>query len=207
VNKIFALIDKWINKIPEHVKDLIQKGSYGAFALLALLAIMYGITEGEKGAKPSGMPIAGKTNDLFYLDELKEENRKKQRLIEDVEIDPGSFSSQKKILFEKMGKETEGHLMGERDSLIEEINPMREKSESALYLNEEPLFPDNKPKESLVIQEEISEFLIAPYKDDKNLNKSDEKINNTNNNNSFQDKIINPQNYKKNKEKDLSFIE
>ncbi|MDH5720033.1 MAG: hypothetical protein OEZ13_05345 [Spirochaetia bacterium] len=155
MNKVLATIDKYIDKIPEHIRDIVKKGYFAVLALGAVIAVLYGISAGEKGAKPSGMPLAKEAKDLFYLDQLREENLKRMNLVEDIEVDPLLFPSRaKETPYMTIGRDTMGHIMGEQDSLLKNPDNLRKKETPAGYLDEVPLFLERVPKESMLIEDD-----------------------------------------------------
>lgn len=117
MNKWLNKIDELLEKIPVHIRDIIQKISFAVAALLLLVGVAIGITQGVNDAVPAGVPLAESNKDLFYLDELRKENAEKTALIEDVEVDPLEFKSnrgQGSPEFESMAKDTMNHLIGEK---------------------------------------------------------------------------------------------
>jgi len=81
-------IDRLIEKIPPHIRDIIQKASLAFAALIALLVVIAGINKGLRDAKPKGFQAIQSNRDIFYLQEMREEYAKKRKLVEDVEVDP-----------------------------------------------------------------------------------------------------------------------
>ena len=121
MNQLFKKIDELIEKIPLDIRDIIQKMSIAIVALIGLIGVISAIIQGTKDAKPSGFQIVEESNDLFYLDQLKQENRKRIHLIEDVEHDIESLTEKNlkyKKLYKRMGRDTLDHLRGEKDELM-----------------------------------------------------------------------------------------
>ena len=181
MDKILAKIDQYIEKIPEHIRDIIKKGYLAFLGLGAVIAVLYGISEGEKDAKPAGMPLASEVKDLFYLDQLRHENLNRMKLVEDIEVDPMHFpSNQREIGYMPMGKDTLGHLMGEKDSVLESDEKLRLKDPSAEYLDEVPIFNKSVPKDTMLIHEsETKEWSYLEEKlKEKDSKKKEDKLDN-----------------------------
>lgn len=148
MDKILAKIDSIIEKIPIHIRDLIQKAFLAIVALVALLGIVYGIRKGIENARPGGAELFSKNKDLFYIDGLREENKKKNHLVEDVEVYQDLFESKDERIhptFRRLGKETEDRMIGEREEFIKNKDPLRKKSDT-LFMDDtkkdEPVLPD-----------------------------------------------------------------
>ncbi len=120
--KIIEKIDELIERIPGHIRDLIQKGAFALIAMLALLTIVLGIQWGMGDAEPGGMQLAKDNRDLFYLQQIREENQRKRQLVEDVEIDPLEFPSNQQRQYREM--------VPEKKNLLEEDNQMLRQQES-----------------------------------------------------------------------------
>ena len=148
-------IDRLIERIPPHIRDIIQKASLAFAALVALLVIIAGINKGLSDAKPKGFKLVEHNRDLFYLQEMREEYAKKRKLVEDVEVDPLQFPSRQKAQddtkFAAMGRDTMGHLMGEKEEMLKHEDVMRPKEKSPGYLGDNyqipRLAPDKKATE------------------------------------------------------------
>ncbi len=135
MNKWLKQIDRLIEKIPFYIKSLIQKMAIAIFALGCLVAVIMGIVKGIEDAKVSGFQSVEKSDDLFYLEKLREENKKQRKLVEDIEYD--SFSeTEKKLLYRKPKQNIKGHLQGEKDSFLLPDDPLRTKNEFPI-INEE----------------------------------------------------------------------
>ena len=144
MNEIFKKIDDFIDQIPEDIKDLIQKAAIALGAILALAGILSAIIRGIKDAEPAGFQLVEDSNDLFYLEQLREENEKKRRLIEDVEYDISVLTENKlqnKKLYQPMAQGTLDHLRGERSEKEEFLlpeNELRTRRAAPGFLTEEP---------------------------------------------------------------------
>lgn len=142
-------IDRLIERIPPHIRDIIQKASMAFAALLALLVIIAGINKGLSDAKPKGFRLVERNRDLFYLQEMREEYAKKRKLVEDVEVDPLQFPSRQKAQdetkFAAMGRDTMGHLMGEKEDMLKHEDTMRPKEKSPGYLGDSYQIPRITP--------------------------------------------------------------
>ena len=139
MNKILAKIDSLIDKIPIHIRDLIQKGFYSIVALAALIAIIVGIKKGMDNAKPGGIQLFGKNKDMFYIQRLREENSKKNKLIEDIDVYDDLFESRDERLhptFHRLGRDTDDRLIGEREEFIKN-DPLRKKQRDFLIEEKE----------------------------------------------------------------------
>ena len=147
-------IDRAIEKIPPHIRDIIQKASLAFAALCALLAIIAGINKGLADAKPVGFKAVQSNRDIFYLQEMREEYAKKRRLVEDVEVDPLDFPSRQKVAdntnFVPMGRDTMGHLMGEKDDMLKHEDVMRPKEKSPGYLGDSYQIPRVAPDKKAI---------------------------------------------------------
>lgn len=149
LSSIIPGIDRLIEKIPPHIRDIIQKASLAFAALVALLVIIAGINKGLRDAKPAGFKLAERNRDLFYLQEMREEYAKKRKLVEDVEVDPLQFPSRQKVedatKFAAMGRDTMGHLMGEKDEMLKHDDALRPKEKSPGYLGDSYQIPRLAP--------------------------------------------------------------
>ena len=165
---IIPSIDRLIERIPPHIRDIIQKASLAFAALVALLVIISGINKGLRDAKPQGFKLVERNRDLFYLQEMREEYAKKRKLVEDVEVDPLQFPSRQKAQddtkFVPMGRDTMGHLMGEKDDMLKHEDVMRPKEKSPGYLGDSYQIPRMAPDkkaiddgDSLLTKERIAE--------------------------------------------------
>lgn len=121
-------IDSFIEKTPPHLQDLIKKSFLTLVALIGIIGVFMAIRSGTEDAIPAGMQVAADSRDLFYIRELTEENTRRRKLIEDVETDPLQFPSVRESIqkekYRQMGKERSGHLMGERDEMLEKDFPI-----------------------------------------------------------------------------------
>lgn len=148
-SNIIPGIDRLIERIPPHIRDIIQKASLAFAALVALLVIIAGMNKGLRDAKPAGFRLVEKNRDLFYLQEMREEYAKKRRLVEDVEVDPLQFPSRQKAAddtkFAAMGRDTMGHLMGEKEEMLKHEDVMRPKEKSPGYLGDSYQIPRVTP--------------------------------------------------------------
>jgi len=155
LSKIIPTIDGLIEKIPPHIRDIIQKASIAFGALLALIAIIMGVNRGLTSAKPAGYQLAGNSRDLFYLQEMREEYAKKRKLVEDIEADPMDFPSRQKqndsAPYHTMGRDRLDHLAGEKDEMLKHNDPMRPQEKAPGYLGDsftlQRLTPDKKTLE------------------------------------------------------------
>lgn len=174
--------EELIEKIPAHIRDIIQKGSLAALAFLGLVAIIVGIQMGFSDAKPSGMQLAGSDRDLFYMEQLRIENRKKLKLIEDIEVDPMIFPSNRDANFNQLGKDTYGHFIGEKDSfnLNNNEDKIRMNTKSPGLLDDEVKFDRygrNKHRtESLSVQDDDLLKLEEAQRREKQIETGSEKL-------------------------------
>lgn len=147
-------IDRAIERIPPHIRDIIQKASLAFAALCALLVIIAGINKGLSEANPVGFKAVQSNRDIFYLQEMREEYAKKRKLVEDVEVDPLDFPSRQKAAdntnFVPMGRDTMGHLMGEKDDMLKHEDVMRPKEKSPGYLGDSYQIPRVAPDKKAI---------------------------------------------------------
>lgn len=161
MDKILAQIDKLIEKIPIHFRDLIQKAFFMLIALAALIAIIMGIQKGIENATPGGAKIFQKNEDFFYIDKLKEENKKKNRLIEDVEVYKDLFESRDERLhptFRVLGKDTADRLIGEKEEFIKKPDSLRKKEDNFLIDEDKEMEYEKKVPDDLMQKEESQEL-------------------------------------------------
>lgn len=154
LGNIIPGIDRLIERIPPHIRDIIQKASLAFAALVALLVIIAGINKGLSDAKPKGFKLVEHNRDLFYLQEMREEYAKKRKLVEDVEVDPLQFPSRQKAAddtkFAAMGRDTMGHLMGEKEEMLKHEDVMRPKEKSPGYLGDSYQIPRVTPDKKAI---------------------------------------------------------
>ncbi len=186
MNKFLALVDKVIDKIPLHIRDLIQKASMAIAALGVLFAIIYGIKRGLEDAIPGGVQLYENTEDLFYIQRLREENMKREQLIEDVEIDtPGAANIDKRIHpdFQQMGRDTQNRIMGESQEMLRKSTPFEAESPNR-YLDEtkepQPIMPGlpqrGDGEKTLPLMDENSEHEIEPREAPSYTNEKEEGV-------------------------------
>ena len=144
MNRFFQKIDGLIEKIPAHIKDIIQKGAIATGAIGALFSITLAVIQGIKDADRGGFQIVEKSDDLFYLNRLKEENSKKVELIEDIDHDIMSLI-EKNIEgmnnYRPLARDTLDHLIGEKDDLLLNKNKLREQNTVPSFINDELVLP------------------------------------------------------------------
>jgi hypothetical protein len=171
---IIPTIDKLIERIPPHIRDIIQKASIAFAALIALLVIISGINKGLREAQPAGYRLVERNRDLFYLQEMREEYAKKRQLVEDVEVDPMQFPSRQQAAddtrFVTMGRETMGHLMGEKDEMLRSEDALRPKEKSPGYLGDSYTIPRLTPDKKTIEDDE------APLAKEKIGSRPPEKV-------------------------------
>lgn len=158
LGNIIPTIDRLIERIPPHIRDIIQKAALAFAALIALLVIIAGINKGLRDAKPQGFKLVEHNRDLFYLQEMREEYAKKRKLVEDVDVDPLDFPSRQKVQeetkFQAMGRDTMGHLMGEKEELLKHEDVMRPKEKSPGYLGDSYQVPRLAPDKKTIEDDE-----------------------------------------------------
>ncbi len=140
MNQFFKKIDYFIDQISADVKDLIQKAAIALGAILALVGILSAIIQGVQDAKPGGFQVAGESNDLFYLGQIREENSKRLTLIEDVEFDIESLTGNQlknENFHRPISRDTIDHLKGESDDFISPANELRSQRNVPGLINEE----------------------------------------------------------------------
>ncbi len=155
---VIPTLDKLIERIPPHIRDIIQKASIAFAALIALLVIISGINKGLREAQPAGYKLVERNRDLFYLQEMREEYAKKRQLVEDIEVDPLQFPSRQQAAddtrFVTMGRETMGHLMGEKDEMLKSEDALRPKEKSPGYLGDSYTIPRLTPDKKTIEDDE-----------------------------------------------------
>ena len=147
MNKFLAIFDKLIDKIPVHIQDIIQKGFIAIGALALLIAMIYGIQRGFEDAIPGGAKIHETTQDLFYTEQLREENMKNTPLIEDVELDRRDFQGTDERIdpdFTQMGRDVSDRMMGEKDEMLKKETPFESTNEIP-YLDSDAESPKSLP--------------------------------------------------------------
>ena len=108
LNRFLKKADELIEKIPLHIRDLLQKISLALAALLAIIGIFLGYKYGTEAASPGGEQLAGKTRDLFADELLKEERAEATQFIEDIEVSPTEFQDFEKTMTERMSPQDLG---------------------------------------------------------------------------------------------------
>jgi len=140
MKKVLEIIDKLIDNIPMHIRDIIQKSMIMLVALVGLFAITIAVKKGISDAKPGGVQLFQTSRDVFYTDELTIENDNKIQLIEDVDIGDDAFIKPDARVhpdFKSMGESKGNRLMGDSDTLIKRDSILRSKSERFLDSDEE----------------------------------------------------------------------
>jgi len=181
MDKILAKIDALIDKIPIHIRDLIQKGFISLVALVALVAIVTGIKKGIDNATPGGVQLFEKNKDIFYIQRLREENAKNNKLIEDIEVYEDLFESRDERLhptFQKLGRNTDDRIIGEREEFIRQ-DPLRKK-DTNLLIEEDEKFTEEYPAPDDLRKKEPRDDIPFienpdPLQRVKNMDKNDEK--------------------------------
>lgn len=162
MKKILAKIDEIINRIPPHIQDILHKGMLAFMAFMALIAIVMGIMKGTEEARPAGVQLIEENSDVFYLEQLKKENREKHRLIEDIEIDPLEFPSNRNdsVEYRQMGPDTMDHLLGEKDSMLKKEDPLRSRSDLPGLMEHDEIEPSRIERDDFMIHEKTE--LLSP---------------------------------------------
>jgi len=167
MDKVLKFIDKYIDKIPIHIRDIIQKGFIALTALAMLLAIVYGINRGMRESLPSGVKLFEKSRDLFYTDELKNENKNRLKLIEDVELNLFIQEKSDERLYptlRRLGKDTSNHMIGESGDMIQKENRLSEKDKN-LFMEDDPVYKNMEPQSDFLEKKEKSDF-SGPFEND-----------------------------------------
>lgn len=161
--KLLGTVDGLIDKIPPHLRDIIQKASIALGALLALFLVFWSVSKGSKDAIPSGLQIAGSNKDLFYLKELREENEKRRQLVEDVETDINQFPSRAGASYEPaykpMGKDLLDHLAGEKDEMIQPEHALRPREKAPGYATDNDFATKRVKPDTQTLGNEESDLL------------------------------------------------
>lgn len=224
MKKLLNIIDGLIEKIPPHIRDIIQKAALAVFALVALVAVSISVMRGLNDAQPGGMQVADGTQDLFYLELLREQNKDKAKLLEDVPIEPSEFPSynaNESDPFATFGADRSQNLMGEDESFLNNQDTLRKKQN---VLGEPLQGPLLKESESLLLPSQVgeetkekSDELIPPFFTDTTPLQTTQNENSKNNNkdniekkqiqDKFQSSVKQTEQAKKSSEKDLPFLE
>ena len=139
-----------IEKIPIHIRDIIQKGFLALGALVLLLGMIYGIRRGLEDAIPGGAKIHETTQDLFYTEKLRQENLKNEQLIEDIELERDEFQKMDERIdpdYTQMGRDVTDRMMGEKGELLKKETPFERKKEGEMFLETAPDHPKSLPGE------------------------------------------------------------
>ncbi len=138
---IFKKIDALLQKIPPHIKDIIQKVAIAMIAFIALLAVVMGISQGTHDAKPGGFDLAKDIQETFYLEKIRNENRSRIALREDYNYDFDEKLDEAAIdaRFQKLTEDKMDRIIGERDDVLQKENPLAEKADDRHYLSDSAL--------------------------------------------------------------------
>ena len=132
--KYLDIVDGVINKIPAHIRDIIQKASLALFAIIMIAGVLMGIQWGVNDAKPLGIQFAETNRELFYFQQLREENASKLRLVEDISPDESSFEpGEVTAPYQKMGEDTMGRLRSEENLSMPDFKIGGLKREPPMY--------------------------------------------------------------------------
>jgi len=175
MNKILAKIDSIIDKIPIHVRDLLQKVFFAIVALAILIAIVTGVKNGIEHAAPGGVHLFDKNKDLFFIQNLREENATKNRLIEDVDVYQELFESRDERLhptFQRLGLDTDDRIIGEREEFIKKDDPLKRKDTELLIEDREGLTEDHAAPDNI-------KSLLKPEQDSVPLIETPDSISTT----------------------------
>lgn len=139
MKKRLQWLDSLIEKIPPHIRDIIQKAFFAVFALIALIAVSVSVMHGLRDARPEGMQVAKDSQDLFYMEMLRSQNEEKLKLLEDVPVDANDFPSRTQAQssdFLPLGADRSQRLMGEKEEFYNEQKNLRrdEKNISPMLL-------------------------------------------------------------------------
>jgi len=179
MNKILQIIDKLISKIPSHLRDLIKKISIAVFALVTLIAVVVAINEGIHDAKPSGASLIKETNDVFYLQKLKEENSKKIKLLEDVEVDVDEFASRRNQVNETKMRYQDNSALDyykEDPNLLEKSDSLRNDSSDAILLDDDSDLPKDYPGKNDKMESKKLDFDKSESTKPEDTNTNDKKV-------------------------------
>ena len=152
MGQIFQKIDRLIEKIPNHIKDIIQKAAIALAAIIAMVSITLAVLRGIQDADPGGFQLIENSDDLFYLEKLKDKNSKKVKLIEDIDRDVDSLTQKdfaNRNIYRPLARETLGHLIGEKEALLYKKNELRNEKEALPFIQDRPAAPGNaSPQEN-----------------------------------------------------------
>ena len=138
MNKIIAFLDQAIDSIPKHIQELIQKMAIAIFFASSLIAITTGLLKGSEQAKPSGLQVINKNNDLFYLKQLKTINKHRNRLVEDVDYDFVD-RAERNLKYKQYPNRVSRNLLSEPDKIIvpKDVNNIRREGRYPSFIPEE----------------------------------------------------------------------
>ena len=149
MQKVFAIVDKIINKIPLHLQDLIKKAFLAVFLLFSLIAILKGISMGTEDLGPPGIQLIKKNSDLFINDQLREENRNKIEIIEEVTLESDSVIEFDIPSFQSLSSEKSGKILSEDEDIELDSDFLRRKRALNLIDPEQVLFSDSNGNASV----------------------------------------------------------
>lgn len=149
MQKVLAAIDKIIQKIPAHVQDIIKKASLAVFLLFSLLAILKGIAMGADDLGPPGVQLIQRNSDLFINDQLREENRKKIQIIEEVVLESRDSDDYLPPSYMQMASPKQGKILSTEESIEVGSDFLRRKRSLPLL---EPDEESNSPVEQVKVE-------------------------------------------------------
>jgi hypothetical protein len=152
MQKVFAIADKIINKIPLHLQDLIKKAFLAVFLLFSLIAILKGISMGTEDLGPPGIQLIKKNSDLFINDQLREENRNKIEIIEEVTLESDSVIEFDIPSFQSLSSEKSGKILSEDEDIELDSDFLRRKRALNLIDPEQVLLSDSNGNASVLAE-------------------------------------------------------
>lgn len=175
MQKVFAILDKFIKKIPLHIQDLIKKASLAVFLLFSLIAILKGIAMGTEDLGPPGIQLIKKNSDLFINDQLREENRNKIEIIEEVVLESDSGIEFESPQFQRLSSEKSGKILSEEEGLELDSDFLRRKRALNLIAPEDVLLTDtngslglsNQPKKAGINSEQPNQESLKILNDNE----------------------------------------
>ena len=146
MDQIFQKIDQLIEKIPGHIKDIIQKAAIALAAIITLVSVTLAAVKGIQDADPGGFQLIKNSDDVFYLKMLKDKNSRRVQLIEDIDSDIDSLTQKdlaNKNIYKSLARETLDHLIGEQERLLSAPNELRNSKEVLPFIKDRTISPGN----------------------------------------------------------------
>ena len=127
-----------IESIPPHIKEIIQKTSLASIFFFSLLAVAIGINRGRKDVEIKGVQFIKTTEDIFYTNTKKIQNKNKVVLEEDIDttsLSPEIIKMKQK--FKSLSPDTSNRLYGEKSGIQIPEDSLRKKESILLEESDE----------------------------------------------------------------------